>query len=178
MLRRYNSREHVAFIDPPYVKAGHQLYAEGSLDHEALFRVLQNWRGRWLATYDDAPEIRELAQRHRLATSKVKMRTNHGVEKQERVISRDLRWLHCERCSLVQKKLGTRLGNWLRQDRPYPRLRLQAALDARQHARRLAPRRRTIHLHRRPGAARPQARTLHRPARCPRHRLRPAPLEN
>lgn len=51
------------FLDPPYVTAK-KLYGRGgelhNLDHEKLARLLKNTEHKFLLTYDDCPEIREL----------------------------------------------------------------------------------------------------------------------
>jgi DNA adenine methylase len=67
-LRQWSEREEtgngmLAFIDPPYYEKGQRLYLN-SLDHEyhlALRDHLASEPGyRWVLTYDDVPEIREL----------------------------------------------------------------------------------------------------------------------
>jgi DNA adenine methylase len=58
VLNRYRDNAEVgAFLDPPYVEAGQGLYFKGASPHERLFSVLSGWRGRWVMTYDERPEI-------------------------------------------------------------------------------------------------------------------------
>ena len=51
------------YLDPPYYTAN-KLYGHGgslhAFDHECLAQVLQNTPHKFLITYDDCPEIREL----------------------------------------------------------------------------------------------------------------------
>lgn len=50
------------YIDPPYVRAGSQLYlnAFGARDHSDLASVVSSAGGNWLMTYDESPLIEEL----------------------------------------------------------------------------------------------------------------------
>jgi len=55
-----NPKDCLTFLDPPYYKKGNHLYfnAFNHKDHLKLSRVIQNeLKGRWIVTYDDAPEI-------------------------------------------------------------------------------------------------------------------------
>ena len=44
-------------------------------------------------TYDDHPEIRQLAATHDLQVGEISMKTTHHAQKRELLISRDLDWL-------------------------------------------------------------------------------------
>ena len=58
VFNRYRDEPAVsAFLDPPYVEAGPSLYLMGESPHERLFEALPRWRGRWVMTYDQRPEI-------------------------------------------------------------------------------------------------------------------------
>ena len=65
-LRDYASVDNVqevfAFVDPPYVAKGHQLYgfAFTQADHERLANALCSVPFRWVLTYDDSPVVRGL----------------------------------------------------------------------------------------------------------------------
>lgn len=49
------------YLDPPYFKQGPVLYTEGTINHSALAEALKDAPGaKWVLSYDDAPEIREL----------------------------------------------------------------------------------------------------------------------
>ena len=51
----------VIYLDPPYFKEGPKLYNDfGVFDHKLLSDVLRGSKSRWLLSYDDMPEIREL----------------------------------------------------------------------------------------------------------------------
>jgi DNA adenine methylase len=83
----------VYFIDPPYVKAGGRLYRHSEIDHLALFEQANRLRGDFLMTYDDHPEICELAQGYQFELRRVPMKNTHHAEKYELLIGRDLSWL-------------------------------------------------------------------------------------
>ena len=91
------SRPDVAFfIDPPYTaagkRAGLRLYRHASLDHEALFRAAESIRGPLLMTYDDCPEVEEMAHRHGFQTARIPMKNTHHAVMNELLIGRDLSW--------------------------------------------------------------------------------------
>ncbi|WP_172909951.1 DNA adenine methylase [Photorhabdus heterorhabditis] len=69
------------FIDPPYTaggkKAGSRLYTHNEVDHEGLFALMANVRGSVMMTYDDAPEVRELAERYGFRIERVPMKNTH-----------------------------------------------------------------------------------------------------
>jgi DNA adenine methylase len=81
------------FFDPPYVKAGGRLYNHSEIDHLALFEQAFRLRGDFLMTYDDHPEICEMAAGYQFDLRRVKMKTTHHSEKDELLIGRDLGWL-------------------------------------------------------------------------------------
>ena len=77
--------EVVLFVDPPYLREGNRLYANGMTeqDHQRLADALNGCAARWLLTYDDEPlvpdvlypdrrvlayEIPNTANRSRIAT--------------------------------------------------------------------------------------------------------------
>ncbi len=87
----------VYFIDPPYTasktkSAGSRLYLHSTLDHEKLFRVAATVAGDFLMTYDNAPGVRDLAQRHGFDTLPIPMKNTHHAEMTELLIGRDLEW--------------------------------------------------------------------------------------
>ncbi|HGM5007269.1 TPA: DNA adenine methylase [Serratia marcescens] len=69
------------FIDPPYTaggkKAGSRLYTHNEIDHEGLFALMASVRGSVMMTYDDAPEVREMAERHGFRIELVPMKNTH-----------------------------------------------------------------------------------------------------
>lgn len=69
------------FIDPPYTaggkKSGNRLYTHNEVDHERLFSLMATARGSVMLTYDDAPEVREMAMRHRFRIQTVPMKNTH-----------------------------------------------------------------------------------------------------
>lgn len=94
ILRCNEARSDVVyFIDPPYVKAGGRLYRHSEIDHLALFEQSARLVGDFLMTYDDHPEICELAQGYQFELRRVPMKNTHHAEKYELLIGRDLSWL-------------------------------------------------------------------------------------
>ncbi len=98
VLRRHACREDVvSFIDPPYTasgkRAGARLYTHNRLDHEELFRISGTLAGDFLMTYDDATEVRTLAQRHGFASRVILMKSTHHTEMTELLIGRSLEWV-------------------------------------------------------------------------------------
>lgn len=81
------------FLDPPYTaggkKAGARLYANSTIDHEGLFRLLAKRKSSFLMTYDEAPEIVKLVHKHRFHAVRVEMRNAHNTCMRELVITRD-----------------------------------------------------------------------------------------
>jgi DNA adenine methylase len=69
------------FVDPPYTaggkKAGSRLYTHNEIDHEGLFAVMATVRGSVMLTYDDAPEVRSMAERHGFRVETVPMKNTH-----------------------------------------------------------------------------------------------------
>lgn len=92
-LRQTSQSSGVAFyIDPPYTVAGRRLYKYSAIDHEALFSLASQLEGDFLMTYDDAIEIRNLADRHGFDVEEVPMKSTKHELKLELLIGRDLTW--------------------------------------------------------------------------------------
>lgn len=90
-LQQIADREDVAcFIDPPYTVAGRRLYSHSELDHEALFAAAAKLRGPFLMTYDDAPAVRDLAERFGFQTQRIPMKNAHHAVRNELAIGRNL----------------------------------------------------------------------------------------
>ena len=86
-------RRAAVFVDPPYTassgkRAGSRLYT-ADIDHEKLFRILARRSANFLMTYDDAPEIRSLVERHRFSAVQVEMKSAHHRLMRELVITRE-----------------------------------------------------------------------------------------
>lgn len=82
----------VFFIDPPYTaagkKAGSRLYTYSELDHERLFLIVDELEGDFLMTYDNAPEIQEMAERYGFSTRPVAMKNTHHAEMTELLVGK------------------------------------------------------------------------------------------
>jgi len=96
MQANANRRDAMFFIDPPYTKAGKRLYKYFEIDHQALFELAARCAGDFLMTYDDAAEIRALAERYNFAVRSVAMKSTHHEKKMELLISRNLDWVPYE----------------------------------------------------------------------------------
>lgn len=81
------------FIDPPYTVAGKRLYTYFDIDHERLFALIARLKGKFMLTYDDTTEIRQLADKYRLNYRTIPMKTTHHIQKNEIIISDNFSWL-------------------------------------------------------------------------------------
>jgi DNA adenine methylase len=97
LARFQKDREAVFFIDPPYTaggkRAGSRLYTHSEIDHDKLFSICEKLRGDFLMTYDNAEEVRALAERHGFEIKPVAMKNTHHAEMNELLIGRDLGWV-------------------------------------------------------------------------------------
>ena len=89
--------ETLFFIDPPYTaggkRAGSRLYLHSEVDHERLFELAAKAAGDVLLTYDNADEVKELAERYGLVYRPVAMRNTHNSPMNELLIGKDLGWV-------------------------------------------------------------------------------------
>ncbi len=105
LLRQKADQEStVFFIDPPYIVGGRQLYTRFDLDHVELFRVVSGLIGDFLLTYDDVPQVHDLAAVHGFDLQAVPVHTTHHKRKSELVVGRNLAWLR-EILPLIQREL-------------------------------------------------------------------------
>jgi DNA adenine methylase len=69
------------FIDPPYTAAGKQagrrLYTYSEIDHDDLFDRMSRVRGAFMMTYDESPDVIEMARRRGFHLAKVPMKNTH-----------------------------------------------------------------------------------------------------
>jgi len=97
IAQNVHRKEAVFFIDPPYTaggkRAGSRLYLHSEVDHPALFNIAGQIAGDFLMTYDDAAEVRALAQQHGFDFQTVPMKNTHHAEMMELLIGRNLDWL-------------------------------------------------------------------------------------
>jgi DNA adenine methylase len=90
--KNMNNEDAYFFIDPPYTIAGKRLYTHFDIDHTKLFALTSRLKGRFMLTYDDTPEIRELADKNNLAYKTIPMKTTLHFEKNEIIISDNFNW--------------------------------------------------------------------------------------
>ena len=90
------SKNNIFFIDPPYTagkkNAGSRLYTHFQINHEILFSLASQIQGDFLMTYDNAPEVIDLARKYGFDTQLVLMNNTHHAEMAELLIGRDLEW--------------------------------------------------------------------------------------
>lgn len=95
--KNHKDKNAVFFIDPPYTastkRAGSRLYTHHQVDHENLFDLASKIQGDFLMTYDDAEEVRALANAHRFETRLVAMNNTHHATMNELLIGKDLSWV-------------------------------------------------------------------------------------
>ncbi len=98
LIRQNRRRKGAAFfVDPPYTvagkRAGSRLYKHSEIDHHRLFKIMAGVSGDFLMTYDDSPEVRELARTYNFDTRLVSMKNTHHREMTELMVGRDLGWV-------------------------------------------------------------------------------------
>lgn len=95
--QRADDARSVFFLDPPYTastkRAGARLYKYHQIDHRELFRLSASLTGDFLMTYDNAEEVRSLADEQGFETRLVAMSNTHHATLKELLIGRDLCWL-------------------------------------------------------------------------------------
>lgn len=87
------------FIDPPYTIAGKRLYTYFDINHERLFEITAQLKGKFMLTYDDTPDIRKLVNKHDLQYRTIPMKTTLHYEKNELIISDNFSWWPDSNCS-------------------------------------------------------------------------------
>ncbi len=92
MEKAKNDTECYFFIDPPYTVAGKRLYTHFEIDHNALFALTAQIKGKFMLTYDNTEEIRALANKHSLDFRTIPMKTTHHIQKNEIIISDNFDW--------------------------------------------------------------------------------------
>jgi DNA adenine methylase len=92
-VRYHAFRPEVAFfIDPPYTVAGRRLYSHPDVNHEELFKLASSIKNDFLMTYDNAPEIQELAKRFGFDTQEIAMKNTHHEVMRELLVGKCLDW--------------------------------------------------------------------------------------
>lgn len=86
-------KDAIYFIDPPYLKAGRRLYQYSTINHAALFELADGLDGDFLMSYDNATEVKNMANFHRFVMQPISMKNTHHAEKTELLIGRNLSWL-------------------------------------------------------------------------------------
>ncbi len=92
LSQNLNNDKAYFFIDPPYTLAGKRLYTYFDIDHERLFDLTSQLKGKFMLTYDDTTEIRQLADKYKLQYRTIPMKTTHHLQKNEIIISDNFSW--------------------------------------------------------------------------------------
>lgn len=98
VMRQHVDRDDVVFfIDPPYTasskKPGSRLYNHWQLDHQALFTLAGQAKGDFLMTYDNVPEVQEMALQHGFDSEAIAMKNTHHAKLTELLIGKNLDWI-------------------------------------------------------------------------------------
>lgn len=94
LIDEYIAEESAAFyVDPPYMKAARRLYRNWQVDHRRLFEKMAAVSGSFLMSYDNDPEIHDIAREFGFECRLVCMKNTHHAKMTELLISRDLEWL-------------------------------------------------------------------------------------
>ena len=98
IMRTYAPKGDVVyFIDPPYTaggkRAGARLYKHYDIDHEHLFELCKTLKGDFILTYDNADEVKSLANKYGFEMKPISMKNTHHTEMTELVIGKDLSWM-------------------------------------------------------------------------------------
>lgn len=98
VMREFAAQKDVVFfIDPPYTaggkRAGKRLYKYCDINHEELFTICETIKGDFLITYDNADEVKALAEEHGFQYCLIPMTNTHHATMQELVIGKDLSWM-------------------------------------------------------------------------------------
>ena len=86
----------VYFIDPPYTvagkRAGSRLYKHSDVDHEYLFHIASRLQGDFLMTYENCPEVLDMAEKYQFDTLPIAMKNTQHAEMTELLVSPGLNW--------------------------------------------------------------------------------------
>ena len=100
LIQRYSDDKSVSyFVDPPYTagkngkRAGKRLYRYSEIDHEHLFMLMSGVKGDYLITYDNDPEVLELASSNGMNTALIPMKNTHNTTMNELIISNSMQWM-------------------------------------------------------------------------------------
>lgn len=103
LIQKYSDDESVSyFIDPPYTagkngkRAGKRLYRYSEIEHEYLFQLMSEVKGDYLITYDNDPEVLELATNKEMSTALIPMKNTHNTTMNELIISKSMKWMEEE----------------------------------------------------------------------------------
>ncbi len=86
-----DGRSAAFFIDPPYTaagkRAGRRLYTYNEIDHEDLFERMSRVKGVFMMTYDESPDVIEMARSQGFHLARVPMKNTHHAVMYELLIT-------------------------------------------------------------------------------------------
>ncbi len=72
LIKRYDTKENFFYCDPPYMN-GFKYDNAKDFDHRKLYKILTKIKGRFLLSYDDCPQAREMYKKYNIiSVSRVK----------------------------------------------------------------------------------------------------------
>jgi len=98
MNQNASDEDAMFFIDPPYTaskkNAGNRLYNYPTIDHELLFDTSAKVYGDFLMTYDNDPNVKDMASRRDFNFREIAMKNTHHAKMTELLIGKhDLGYL-------------------------------------------------------------------------------------
>ncbi|MDD3236823.1 MAG: DNA adenine methylase [Candidatus Gastranaerophilales bacterium] len=81
LIKKYDCDSAFFYLDPPYVQgADYYKTVEKTFNHKKLRDCLAKIKGRWLLSYDDTPEIRELYKKYTIIEVSRQNTLNNAVK--------------------------------------------------------------------------------------------------
>ena len=78
------------------------MYKYCDINHAELFAICDSIKGDFLITYDNADEVKALAEIHGFQYCLIPMTNTHNARMQELVIGKDLSWMDTPKCPALQ----------------------------------------------------------------------------
>ena len=80
VIKKYDSPKTFFYLDPPYENIGQKDYVH-YIEPEKVFEALKNIKGKFLLSYNDSPNIRELFKNYKIETIKTIYEQTQNTEK-------------------------------------------------------------------------------------------------
>ena len=117
LIQEYRCSPSAAFfIDPPYTaggkRAGKRLYTFNEINHDGLFNLARMIQGRFLMTYDVAPEVISLAHQSGFTVTEIPMQNTHHNQMMELLITHGDDRIFGEECLQEECVHRQNVVNW------------------------------------------------------------------